>query len=57
MFFVGINYRWVLAPLLPQECLAGAFDFGDGEEPYFENIKLRVQDLAHAVRRSEGWVL
>ena len=35
-----------------EACLAGAVDGDDG---YFSNVRLKVQDLAHAMRRQIPW--
>ena len=36
-----------------QAALSGAFD-DDADDPYFPNIRLKIQDLAHAMRRCAG---
>lgn len=40
----------------PQACLSGSFGDADDDDAYFPKIRLRIQDLAHAMHRMGGWV-
>ena len=45
---------WWLLDL--QACLSGSCGDADDDDAYFPNIRLRIQDLAHAMRRMDGWL-